>query len=353
MKKKTILKNIILLLSIVIFLVILIVSMGDIKSIFNILASANYFWLLIIIGLMFLYFILWPLSLTILIRKEDKHIKRKDAYLISSSEFFFNGITPFSSGGQPFQAYALKQKGMKLSSSTSVLMLNFIIYQFVINAFSILALSLYFDKIKTVIPNLIWVAVIGFSMNFLILILLILLAVSSKIATFIHNFLTFLAKRRLFKKIEGAIPTFDQYVIEVQSAFKAMRKQIFTISISLLLKIIGLLIYYAVPFFGLLALNINIGVENLFLVIAMTCFSLTMVTWIPTPGSSGGAELTFSAIFILFAISSDVNISLMLIWRLCTYYFTMVYGFVTYILYERGRKKDEDRNLHGHLLSNN
>lgn len=353
MKKKGFLKNIVLLISIVVFLIIMIISLGDIKTIIKTLLEANYWFILVIIGLMIVYFILWPISLAILIRKEDKNIKKNDAYLIGASEFFFNGITPFSSGGQPFQAYALKQKGMKLSSSTSVLMLNFIIYQFVINIFSILAILFYFNRIKTVIDNLIWIAVIGFTMNFLILVLLILLAISSKVGTIIHKFLVWLSHFKLFRRLESKIPSFDLYVKEVQAAFKTIHTRKIQILLSLVLKIISLAIYYAVPYFGMLALRIDVGFENIFFIISMTCFSLTMVTWIPTPGSSGGAELTFSAIFMIFAISTNLSISLMLIWRFCTYYLTMIYGFIAYMIFERSRRKDENRNIHGHVLSDN
>ena len=41
----------------------------------------------------------------------------------------FNNITPFSSGGQPMQAYELTKTGKRVSDSLSVLMLKFIVTQ--------------------------------------------------------------------------------------------------------------------------------------------------------------------------------------------------------------------------------
>ena len=35
-----------------------------------------------------------------------------DSYLIGCSEHFYNGITPFSAGGQPFQIYYLNKRGI-------------------------------------------------------------------------------------------------------------------------------------------------------------------------------------------------------------------------------------------------
>ena len=343
--KKKMIANIILLISILIFLIIMLVSFGDIKSVYNTLINADYKYILIILGLMAIYFIIWPLSLSVIIKKEYPDIRYISAYEISSSEFFFNGITPFSSGGQPFQAYALSKKGVKLSQSTSILMINFIIYQVVINVISIIAISLYFNTIKESTSNFIWIAFVGFTINFLVLILLILISVSKKTGILIHKFLAFLSKAKLFKKLENVIPSFDQYVSDVQIAFKTMVKQKKTIFVSTILKVISLLIFYAIPFYGLKALHLEISYNQLFYVISMTCFALTMVVWLPTPGSSGGAEYAFSLIFAAFSLSSSNTLSLMLIWRFATYYLVMIFGFIMYLIFERSMKKNENRNI--------
>lgn len=346
--KKNIIRNVILLVSILIFVGVLVFSLGDIKKIYQTIITADYKYILGILGLLGIYLILWPLSLTILARKDIKNLSYGVLYKISASEFFFNGITPFSSGGQPFQAYSLKERGVKLSTSTSILMINFIIYQVVINLFSILAIAFYFQTIKETIANFIWFAIIGFTMNFLILLLLILLAISKKVGFLIHRFLVFLTRFRLFRRLEKNIPVFDAYVVEVQSASRVMVKNYPTILLVLLVKIFALAIYYAIPYLGIKALHIEISLNDLFYVIAMTCFALTMVVWLPTPGSSGGVELAFSAIFSGLAISTNLSLSLMLIWRFSTYYIVMLYGLIMYLWLERG-KKNENRDFHGRL----
>ena len=106
--KKKIIKNLILVFAILIILIITVFSLGDIKTICDVLIhQTNYAYIAICVALILLYCFFFQLSLTILIKHKYKEISVVDSMYISGSEFFFNGITPFSSGGQPFQAYAL------------------------------------------------------------------------------------------------------------------------------------------------------------------------------------------------------------------------------------------------------
>ena len=127
MEKKK--KNIILyivygLLTVLILITIL--SVNDLNEIGKALVGVDVKNLLIALGLTLLYLALYPLSMCFLVKSEKVDIKFIDAYSIGMTEHFFNGITPFSTGGQPFQMYAFSKKKVKLSTSTSILMMNYI-----------------------------------------------------------------------------------------------------------------------------------------------------------------------------------------------------------------------------------
>ncbi len=348
--KRKLIANIILLISIIVFIIVIVSSLGDIEEIYTNIINCNYKYILIILGLLVVYFILWPLSLAIIIKSEEPKVKLSRDYQISATEFFFNGITPFSSGGQPFQVYSMHKVGISVAKSTSIIMINFIIYQIVINIFSVLSIALYFNTIRETISNFIWLAVIGFSINFIILIFLIAIAISRKTGVICHKFLAWLGHFKLLKRVNNIIPAFDQYIIDAQDAFKKISKKWKIVLFSTFLKIIALAIFYAIPFFGIRALNIDINYDQIFYVIAMTCFALTMVVWLPTPGSSGGVEFTFNAIFKSLGISTNNSLSLMLIWRFATYYLVMLFGLIVYLILERLIKRDENRNIYGCLL---
>ena len=58
--------------------------------------------------------------------------------------FFFNAVTPFSSGGQPFQIYVLKKNNVPISDGTNIIMQESIIHQIAIIVVGIITLSLNF-----------------------------------------------------------------------------------------------------------------------------------------------------------------------------------------------------------------
>lgn len=355
--KKKLIRNIVLVVALLIFILIIALQLGDIKQIYNVLTTqTNYLYLLLALLVVFIYCIIWQFSLTVLIRNNTKDISVFNCLLISGSEFFFNGITPFSSGGQPFQAYALKNKGMKYSDSTSVLLINFLIYQIIINILAIVSLCLYYTKINESISNLAWLIFVGFSINFFVMMLIILVGTNKFVANLIKKFLVLLSKIKFLKKfLEPRLVAFDNYVNEVQTAFKDMYKHLFVVFVSTILKLIGQLLYNSIPFIILIAVGVNLNINDIFYVIGMTSFALTVAVWVPTPGSSGGMELAFTTLFSTLLLSyedaSSVAVSAMLIWRFFTYYLLMIYGLILYFLYEKGGKSDENRNVHGSVLS--
>ena len=349
--KKKIVRNVILVAAILLILLILIFSLGDIKKIGYVLINqTNYWMILLCVVIVLVYCVLYQISLVILTKYKYKGISFKDSFYVSGSEFFFNAITPFSSGGQPFQAYAFKRRGMKLSDSTSVLLLNFLAYQVVLNLFSIICLAIYYNRLAEQIDSIIWFVIVGFSINIIVMIFLILLGTTKFMGKLLIWLMDLLSKIKFLKKLlANKKPAFEVYVAEMQGAFKEIAKSKRIWFSAVISKIFALLVYYSIPYFVFLAIGIDLNFKDIFYIIAMTSFALTISIWVPTPGASGGAELAFTTLFtgLIIGYGDPDNIALsgMLVWRLLTYYFLIIYGFIMYILFERGNK-NEDRSLY-------
>ena len=105
-----------------ILVVILLFSLGDIQNIaakFGEIANGNnWVWLIGAFGLCIAYFALWPLSQCIYGKALKVNASFTDSYLIGSSEHFYNGITPFAAGGQPFQIYSYTKRNTNHSPYT-------------------------------------------------------------------------------------------------------------------------------------------------------------------------------------------------------------------------------------------
>ena len=351
MNKKAIIRNVILVLAILILLIVLLVNLGDIKSIWNVLKNANGWIILLAVGFLLLYAIFNQISLMVLVRHRYKEIKFVDNYTISGSEYFFNAITPFSSGGQPFQAYALKRKGMGLANSTSSLLINFISYQVCLNIITVVFLILYYNNVKEQISSYIWLLIIGFVINLIVMLLLLSIGIIKPVGNLFIKLFDLICKIKPLRRFQNKHDRVVSYVNNMQEAFKEISKSIKIWIIVMVSKVLAFLVYYSMPFIALYAVGVEIPFSDLPYVMALTAFTMTIAIWVPTPGGAGGVEFAFALLFspyiesLGYHDSKNYALAIMLIWRLLTYYLLIIYGFVLYLLFEKNDKYKEDNLL--------
>ena len=316
-------------------ILVTVLSFNDIGEIFSVMQTADVKYIYIALAFLLAYALLYPLSTCILAKAQKLPTRFATNYTVAMTEHFFNGITPFSTGGQPFQVYAFKKSGVKISESTGLLMMNFIIFMIVTNLFAMLSL-IYATKFVTTVP-MIALAVVGFTMNFGVLAFLIALATSKRLRGCLVWIVEHLAKIKFLKKfLEPKIPQLTEYFTQVQSAFKSLFKKVHIFLLCILIKIITMAFYYAITFYILLALHVPVGYDDLFFIMCGTSFAITMVVFVPTPGSSGGIEFAFGSVLanVGGGLSATVSYGGMLIWRLLSYYLMMAFSLLFYIALE-------------------
>jgi hypothetical protein len=123
----------------------------------------------------------------------------------------------------------------------------------------------------------------------------------------------------------------------MQSAFKTLAHHKCAFLLCILIKAVSMAVYYAITFYILLALHIDVSYADFFFVMCGSSFAITAVVFVPTPGSSGGIEFAFESIFFSLAggaITTTVAYGGMLIWRLLTYYLVMGISLLFYIALE-------------------
>lgn len=368
-KKKRTISNVVFLLLLSVFVVILLFSIGDIQAIidqFNAIKNGNnYIWLLIAIALVLVYFILWPLSQCIYAKALKTNATFFDSYLIGNSEHFYNGITPFSTGGQPFQIYSYTKRKVTTANATGIVLASFVTFMLVTNLFAIVSLffwpSLYsgFEALNK--TYLIWIALIGFVINFSVLIFMFALGTSRKLREFLTNILKKIAGAQLFHNekhklmlkfgtfLEKQVPVFETYCTNAQVAFKQVWTHKLASVFAVLIKIVDMFCYYAIPFFLLKATGIELAYDQLMLITFATSFAITAVVWMPTPGGVGGIELAFMMV-IAAALHQSGDVSgVVLLWRLLTFYLLIILSFATNSVFEaissHKMKKEEQENV--------
>ncbi len=335
---KKILPKLLIFLVLTIVVIIVICSLSDIQEIAKVLKNINVPWLCFGFLFLFLYMIFYPLPLYFLGKsKTEKSISYIDSAMIGSMEYFFNGITPFASGGQPFQIYAYRKIGVDLQRSSGIILMNFVITQTSLVILCLSSLFFYEELTKGTVYLQVMIGV-GLGINCLILALFCSVGLSKTLRNWLIRFVSWIIHRRIFKdKLLSFESSFAEYCKGAQDTFHALLAQKIKFIFCICLKLIGLLCYYMIPFFILHALGIEVEFNQLPLITAMTTFSVAMTCFIPTPGATGGIEFAFRTLFVsvLPILSASLATSGLLIWRFITYYFLMLISFIVYLIFER------------------
>ncbi len=280
-------------------------------------------------------------SLKTFIKKHKKNYSLKKAYQMTLIGQFMNGITPFQTGGQPFQIYLLKKDGIRISDATSAMIKDHLAYQTALILVGLIAITLN-SILKISVKNhyLYWLIFLGFIVNFVVLIMLLVICLAKKqgikIATKIVHFVF---KFNIVKKIgtsEEAVNKSLENFYKIGIDLKNNKK---TILKAIIFNVLNLTFLYLIPFviFSAIRCNEVSALESF----VSTAFVMLIANLIPIPGATGGIEYGFLQFFKGYATSSVV-VGAMLLWRFVTYFLAMMIGFVTLSL-RKEAKKDENR----------
>ncbi len=237
---------------------------------------------------------------------------------------FFNIITPFASGGQPAQLYTLNKQELSSGSAASILMIKFMIYQFMLTLYSLLLIFFKSPFFKAKTNNFFYLIFIGFAVNLSVILALYIFARHKKIKEFLLlGSLKFLAKIKLIKdyqkwerKVNKQIELFHQDL----RILKRKKKMLLKISI---FTAVQLSFFFLIPYFVYRSFNLN-QVE-VFTIIAAAAFVIMITSFVPVPGASGGAEISFYYFFSLFFLKEQLLIAIF-IWRFISYYSALIIG---------------------------
>ena len=333
-KKTNIVRNLLFVFISLALVLVVVFSLNDINEIVAAIQKANIWLILLAILLVIIHMLTTNFALHFITTGLGIKFHLVDSMAIGSAEYFFNAITPFSSGGQPFQAYFYMKKGVSGDNAMAILMSNFIVYQVIMTTLSTIGLILYYQDIKSVLDHYMYLILIGYIMNMSILGILISISTIPGISKIFEWLFRTIGKIRFLKKTMTKLEkkTFD-FVKEFQISVGLLFRRKRVLIGASLLRVFGLITLNAIPYVIFLALGINLSSDDLIFVIAMTLFTSTFMLWVPTPGASGGTEWAFTVIFsTLITGATAVLITSMLLWRFVTYYFGMFVGFIAYII---------------------
>ena len=337
---KNIKKNGIILLLITIVVLFFVIK-DDFSEIVATMSKANLWF--IAIGILFTisYWFFKSLALHNIVREYREKIKVRQIFKQITITQFFNGITPFASGGQPMQVYMLNKSGIKLAHSTNIIVQDFILYQMALITHGVIAVLLnyqfHFLQNNPLLRDL---TILGFIINTLVGLGLLFVSFSKKFNSFVVNkVIVLFSKLKIVKNKEKTIDNWKRRLKEFNESAVILRQNKLLIFKGYLFNMLGLLCYYLTPLFVIYAL----GYGDLVTVTAVyvCCAYVSIIgAFVPIPGGSGGIEYGFLQFFGNFIKGSGLS-AVLIVWRSITYYLAIIIGSITFNTFKGVEKECE------------
>ncbi len=284
-------------------------------------------WLLIAFSLILSYWFLKGLVLYFCSKKVYDKYSVKQGILLMITTQFFHAITPFSSGGQPWQIYKLKKDGLSLGQSSNVIIQDFIAYQIALVLLGAIAIisnyRFHLFPASVILKKLV---ILGFTINTLVVIFLFLVAFSKKWnKKLIDGSINILYKLKIVKNKEEKLNKSEEFINNFHESAVILFKDKLNVFKIILLNFIALIGQYLIPFALLMGLGIYL---NPLKVIVTSAYVMLIGSMMPIPGGTGGLEYSFISFFKNF-ITEPILSSVMIAWRIVTYYFGILIGGLT------------------------
>ena len=294
--------------------------------------------------IMVLYIILECTIINILIKTIQKTKVRLLAVKIAMMGFYYNLVTPFASGSQPMQIYALNKYDINLSKSIAIVTNKTVLFQTVVTIYSAVIIFLNIEVLKNELPSMLVLMSIGMVMNIVSLLggmLIVLTPNTMKII--VKVIVNILYRLNIFKSLNKKIHTINKFIDEYSYSIKLFIKNKKALCLSIILTIIQLTVFFSISYCVYKAFNLN-GL-SLFEVLSLQVFLYMSVSPIPTPGNVGANEVAFLTIFANVFPGNIIGYSVFL-YSIYVYYFLVVVCglFTIHTHYHMNKRKNKNRN---------
>lgn len=327
--KKNLVKRIIsfVIIAIVTFLVLYFSLKDDYNNILHTIKTINKAWILVVFLLLFLYWVIKAFVRKKLVSNFNSEYSYLDSLKLSCELNFFNGVTPFATGGQPYEVYSLTRHNIKGIEATNIMIQNFITYQIALVFLGILAMIT--NTFAHIFPKgfLTSLITLGFALNSLVIVVLFIITFGKKIDKFIMKIIVFiLSKFRIVKNESNTLEKLQKYLEEFHEGATILLKDKKNFIKMILLQLVALSTLYLIPLVLLYGTGDYTSL-NVYKAIIISAYVMLIGSFVPIPGGTGGLEYGFIAFYGNFIKGSKLN-AIMLLWRFITYYFGIFVGAI-------------------------
>ncbi|CAK8053495.1 lysylphosphatidylglycerol synthase transmembrane domain-containing protein [Eupransor demetentiae] len=241
------------------------------------------------------------------------------------------GLTPFASGGQPAQLYALVSEKVEAGKAMSAILMKFLVYQVVVVLFFIVGYFAADDFIyKNVAPTFATFIPFAIAIHAFVIIGIAMVmfwpALTLKVMDWLAKAVGYFAGHDRYQSV------FDKGKEKINNFHNESRrvvKNYRSLALATLYTTLQLIVFYLIPYFVIR--SFGYAWVNPWLIVTMNIMIVMVISLFPIPGGVGGAELSFQLLFTPFVKNPVTLVLVILLWRLITYYFGLFAGIIAYI----------------------
>lgn len=310
------------------------INNNELQNVGQALLKISPWWLLACLGAWVCFVLLEGLSLHYFLYKQGYRVRYGYVLFVSMMGLYYSNLTPGASGGQPMQVYYLKKRDVPIGVSSSVMTVKFFCFQLML----LLMGGAVWIAQPGFVKDQLWGAkvflIVGYVFNSLSVCLILFMVVNKRLVRFLMLLLIRLgAKLRLFKdpaqlaaKWEGILATFHASVMLIRKRPKELAVQLFLNAVQVLsVMAVTVFVYHALGLDGTPVMNI----------VTMALLLYISASYTPLPGASGAQEGGFM-IFLKNIFPASEIFPALLLWRLFTYYLTLIAGAAVSVIHTAG-----------------
>ena len=307
-------------------------SGGNIASLKDVLSTPNPLYLVLLFVIVLLIFLTDGMKYSVASKITVGKFDYKFNIGVGIMGRFYDNITPFSTGGQPYQVYQYYKRGYPASVSTVIPIVKYI-FQLITKIIVCLVLYIVNHDVLDMLPkaqatavaSLTYIGIIVASFGPVTLILFSLFP--NAINKIIRFVLKIGYKLKIVKDYDKKSKEVLDFLVNYSKAFKQVAGNFKTVVVMLIVSIIDFLLVMSVPFFVIIALGKTTPSVKLFWdMVTLNAYSLFAASLVPTPGNSGAIEGVASMAFAPLQMAEGALFWVVFIWRICTYYIYIVIG---------------------------
>lgn len=253
--------------------------------------------------------------------------------------FYFSGITPSASGGQPAQVYFMKRHGISITSSSLSLMILLFSHQLIIVVLGVFGIFAKGNFDVNMYTGLKLLLIYGFISNTAILLGIFLMIFNPKIVYGLINAVAiFLFKINILKNKEKWTNRMDRSLKEYSMGAKYMKDNPLVISKVTIVTLFQVIAQFAIPF--VIYLGFKLRGHGLMEVVSTQAILNIAVSSLPIPGAVGATESVFLQMFSKL-FGDGLVIAAMLLTRFANFYLPMVIsGVVSLFVFAKYKKTE-------------